>query len=65
MLGKNILIIEDDPKIRKLLKLYLEREGYEILEAENGEKGKEAFQKYDPCFVITDLMMPKLSGIKF
>jgi DNA-binding response OmpR family regulator len=62
MLGKNILIIEDDPKIRKLLKLYLEREGYEILEAENGEEGREAFQKYDPCFVITDLMMPKLSG---
>ncbi|KKC47802.1 DNA-binding response regulator [Paenibacillus sp. VTT E-133280] len=62
MLGKNILIIEDDPKIRKLLKLYLEREGYEVLEAENGEEGKEAFQKHDPCFVITDLMMPKLSG---
>lgn len=62
MRGKNILIIEDDMKIRKLLKLYLEREGYEVLEAENGEEGREAFQKYDPCFVITDLMMPKLSG---
>ena len=62
MRGKNILIVDDDPKIRHLLKLYLERDGYEILEAENGEEGKTAFQKFDPCFVITDLMMPKLSG---
>lgn len=62
MLGKNILIVEDEPKIRKLLKLYLEKEGYEVLEAANGEEGKEAFLKFDPCFVITDLMMPKLSG---
>ncbi|MGG1660793.1 response regulator transcription factor [Brevibacillus sp. NRS-1366] len=63
--GKNILIIEDDPKIRRLLKLYLEREGYEVVEAENGEEGMEAFQMFDPCFVITDLMMPKLSGEAF
>jgi len=60
--GKNILVIEDDAKIRRLLKLYLEKEGYDVVEAQNGEEGMEAFQKYDPCFVITDLMMPKLSG---
>ncbi|WP_274651933.1 response regulator transcription factor [Paenibacillus humicola] len=60
--GTSILIIEDDAKIRNLLRLYLEREGYEVLAAENGEEGKEAFLKFDPCFVITDLMLPKLSG---
>jgi len=62
MQKKHILVVEDDLKIRKLLKLYLEKEGYDVLEADNGEAGKEAFQKFDPCFVITDLMMPKLGG---
>ncbi|WP_036709298.1 response regulator transcription factor [Paenibacillus pinihumi] len=62
MLDTHILIVEDDPKIRKLLKLYLEKDGYEIIEADDGEKAKEAFQKFDPCFVITDLMLPKVSG---
>jgi len=62
MQEKHILVVEDDLKIRKLLKLYLEKEGYDVLEADNGETGKEVFQKYDPCFVITDLMMPKLGG---
>ncbi|MEK8127671.1 response regulator transcription factor [Paenibacillus filicis] len=59
---RNILIVEDDSKIRKLLKLYLERDGYDVLEAENGEEAREIFLNFDPCFVITDLMMPKLSG---
>ena len=65
MHGKNILVIEDDAKIRRLLKLYLEKEGYDVIEAQNGEEGMAAFQKHDPCFVITDLMMPKLSGEEF
>jgi DNA-binding response OmpR family regulator len=62
VLEPNILIVEDDLKIRKLLKLYLEKEGYAVAEAGNGEEAKEIFQKVDPCFVITDLMMPKISG---
>lgn len=35
--GKSVLIVEDDAKIRQLIKVYLEREGYEALEVENGE----------------------------
>lgn len=61
-MGSSILIVEDDMKIRKLLKIYLEKEGFETLEASNGEEAKEIFQKHDPCFVITDLMMPRFSG---
>ena len=38
-MAKKILIVEDDDNIRELLRLYLEREGYEILEAENGAAG--------------------------
>lgn len=60
--GKSVLIVEDDTKIRQLVKLYLEREGYEALEAENGEEALEKFKQFDPCLVILDLMLPQLSG---
>jgi len=60
--GKSILIVEDDPKIRQLIKLYLEKAGYEVFEAKDGEEAKEKFNQYDPCFIILDLMLPKTSG---
>lgn len=62
MKGKTILIIEDDAKIRRLLAIYLERQGYEVIEAEDGDQGMDAFQLFDPCFVVMDLMLPKKSG---
>ena len=60
--GKSVLIVEDDAKIRQLVKVYLEREGYETLEAEDGEDTLEKFKQFDPCLVILDLMLPGLSG---
>lgn len=56
--GKTILIVEDDSKIRQLIKIYLEREGFEVLEAGNGIEGQQMFESHDPCFVIMDLMLP-------
>lgn len=60
--GKSILIVEDDHKLRQLVKLYLEKSGYEVQEAADGEEGKRMFDMHDPCFVIMDLMLPKMSG---
>lgn len=60
--GKSILIVEDDNKIRNLIKIYLEKAGYETFEARDGEEAIEVFEKYDPCFLILDLMLPKVSG---
>ena len=60
--GKSILIVEDDCKIRQLVKLYLEKEGYEVFEAGDGEEALASFNTFDPCFVILDLMLPKMSG---
>ncbi|MFF2089868.1 response regulator transcription factor [Paenibacillus sp. NPDC058174] len=60
--GTGILVVEDDVKIRKLIVLYLEKEGYETYEAADGEEALDAFKKYDPCLVILDLMLPKISG---
>lgn len=60
--GKSILIIDDDAKIRKLVRLYLENAGYEVTEAADGVEAQEKFKRMDPCFVIIDLMLPKTSG---
>ncbi|MDN4523337.1 response regulator transcription factor [Fictibacillus fluitans] len=60
--GKSILIVEDDEKIRNLMKLYLVNAGFEIWEAEDGRQAKEVFLKMDPCFMIVDLMLPFIQG---
>ncbi len=60
--NKSILVVEDDVKIRNLIKIFLEREGYEVFEASDGEEGKRLFKEHDPCFAILDLMLPKVQG---
>src|SRR5699024_4297350 len=57
-----ILIVEDDAMIRDLIKVYLEYEGYEVIEAEDGEVAKAQYDKYDPSLLILDLMLPKVTG---
>ena len=61
-MSKNILIVEDDGNIRELLRLYLEREGYEITEAANGEEGVELWRKINPDMILLDVMMPIMDG---
>ncbi|MGD6902201.1 response regulator transcription factor [Bacillus infantis] len=62
LIGKTVLVVEDDPKIRKLVKIYLAKEGYEVLEAETGAEAKDKILQYDPCLLILDLMLPLVSG---
>lgn len=57
-----ILIIEDEPGIVKIIKLYLEKEGYNVLTAFDGEEGLKVFDENEISLVILDLMLPKLSG---
>ncbi|PFC74925.1 DNA-binding response regulator [Bacillus cereus] len=59
---KRIAIIEDEENIREICKRYLEREGYEVYTAVNGEEGWNLFQQYQPDLIILDLMMPKKDG---
>ena len=61
-MSKKILIVEDDGDIRELLRLYLEREGYEITEAENGEEGVAQWRKVNPDMILLDVMMPVMDG---
>lgn len=61
---KRILLIEDDSAERELFKVALERAGYEVLEAPNGEVGLQMFQQ-QPCeVVITDIFMPEKEGLE-
>ncbi|MFD2117383.1 response regulator transcription factor [Paenibacillus yanchengensis] len=60
--GKSILIIEDEHKIRQLIKIYLEQAGFEVWESADGIDAQQKFEAYDPCFVIMDLMLPGQSG---
>ena len=62
LIGKSVLVVEDDSKIRNLVKIYLMRDGYEVIEAVNGLEAKEKIEEFDPCILILDLMLPGISG---
>lgn len=61
-LMRKVLVIEDDPAMQELLKLYLSREGYEVLAAFDGETGLAMAVKEDPDLVILDIMLPGADG---
>ena len=59
---QKILIVDDDENICELLRLYLEKDGYETYEASDGEKAIEYFNRYSPNLILLDIMLPKLDG---
>lgn len=61
---EKILIVDDEERIRKLLNMYLVREGYDITEAEDGEEALELATENDYNCILLDLMMPKMDGIE-
>lgn len=63
MINFKILVVDDEARMRKLLKDFLSNNGYEILEAENGQKALELFTMHDDIkLVLLDVMMPILDG---
>lgn len=60
---KNILIIDDDPLIRKTLSTHFRRRGYEVCLAESGEMGIELFEEINPELVILDIRLPDADGL--
>ena len=58
----SILMIDDDANARKLAKLLLEREGYEVVTASNGEEGLILAKVMQPDVILLDVMMPKMNG---
>jgi phosphate regulon transcriptional regulator PhoB len=62
--GQKILVVEDEPDIRKLVNYNLTQEHYKVIEAEDGEQALNAIQRDKPHLVVLDLMLPGLSGIE-
>ncbi|QDG51265.1 response regulator [Persicimonas caeni] len=60
-----VLLVEDDEPTRSLIGRVLAKEGWQIVEAENGQVGLEKLAESDPDLVLLDLMMPKMDGFEF
>ena len=62
MFGANILLVEDEEKLRKLVSTYLKKEGINVLEASDGEEALNLFNQNQVNIVILDIMLPKYDG---
>ena len=62
MASERILVVDDDTNICELLRLYLEKEGYEVAIANNGADAVTAFRELSPSLMLLDIMLPVLDG---
>ena len=60
---QTILIVEDFDDTRLMMKLWLQKKGYRVIEAENGEQAVELARREQPDLIIMDMMMPGLDGL--
>src|SRR4028119_646321 len=57
-----ILVVDDDQGMRQLLRRVMEKDGYQVVEAANGEQGLEAYKRLKPNLVLLDALMPVMDG---
>jgi two-component system response regulator ResD len=62
--NRSILVVDDEERIRRLLRMYLEKEGYTIEEAEDGESALRLGTEQDFDLILLDLMLPGMDGIE-
>lgn len=62
--GCRVLVVEDDPSIALGLRINLESEGYEVLTAEDGERGLQLARTENPDLIILDVMLPRRNGLE-
>ena len=62
--GSKILVIDDDPNVVRLVRLYLERDGHEVLTANDGVTGLELAREEQPGLIVLDLMLPRMDGME-
>src|SRR5262245_25662475 len=60
--NKTILIVDDELELSDGLRILLDRQGYRVLQARNGQEGKSLIYQQRPDLVILDMMMPKMGG---
>lgn len=64
MTSELILLVDDEPSIIQLARMYLERENYRVEEASDGEAALESVKRINPALVVLDVMLPKLDGFE-
>jgi DNA-binding response OmpR family regulator len=60
---RRVLLVEDDPKTRAMVELYLQREGYDVHTADDGVRALDVAREVGPHLVILDLMLPRMDGL--
>jgi DNA-binding response OmpR family regulator len=63
--SQTVLVVEDDAATREMLRRTLEKEGWQVTEAENGRLGIERLKASRPALILLDLMMPEMDGFGF
>ncbi|MBM4407010.1 MAG: response regulator transcription factor [Chloroflexi bacterium] len=58
-----VLVVDDDAKIVNLVRMYLEREGFTVIDARDGRSALAAIARHDPLLVVLDLMLPEIDGL--
>src|SRR5512135_2149330 len=64
MSSGNILVVDDEPQIRRVMRMALSSQGFEVIEARSGEEGLEKFRDHLPDLVLLDLNMPGIGGLE-
>ena len=64
MAGPTVLVVEDDPTILQLLEVNFEMEGFTVLQAVDGALGLEQARASKPDIIVSDVMMPNMSGVE-
>jgi DNA-binding response OmpR family regulator len=64
MAGVQVLVIDDDPVIVRLLQVNFDMEGFEVVTAADGEEGLRLARQLNPDVVVCDVMMPKVNGLE-
>jgi DNA-binding response OmpR family regulator len=59
-----ILVVDDEPSIREVVSIYLERAGYHVVVADDGQAALEALERQPPDLVVLDLMLPEVDGLE-
>uniref|UniRef100_UPI0003903FA9 Response regulator n=1 Tax=Thermotoga maritima (strain ATCC 43589 / DSM 3109 / JCM 10099 / NBRC 100826 / MSB8) TaxID=243274 RepID=UPI0003903FA9 len=61
-MSKKVLLVDDSAPIRKMVSFVLKKEGYEVIEAENGQIALEKLSEFTPDLIVLDIMMPVMDG---
>ena len=62
---QTILVVDDEAKLREMIRVYLAQEGFRVVEASNGKDALFVARHEKPDLIVLDLMMPEMSGLEF